>query len=135
MFLINQIIDRQKTSKFICFSLMISLNLNLTSCNFLNSANPFNSKSPIKIEAIAERKRSKPIYIAGTVIKIAPLLRNNAYQVQDNTGKIWVITTEKLPSIGQNILIKCQIQSQNLSLDNQDLDKLYLVELEQLASP
>jgi len=135
MLLINQIINKQKASKLICLSLIISLNLNLTSCNFLNSANPFNSKSPITIDSIEEQKKPKSIYISGTVIKIAPLLGNNAYQVQDNTGKIWVVTTEKLPSVGQNILIKCKIQSQNFSSTNQELDELYLVELEQLANP
>ena len=128
----NRIIDKQKISKLICLSLIISLNFNLTSCDFLNSVNPFNSKSPIRVDAIANQKKHKPIYITGTVTKIAPLLGNNAYQVQDNTGKIWVVTTEKLPSVGQNILIKCNIQSQNLSLTNQELDELYLVELERI---
>ena len=143
MLLVNQIFDRQKISKFISLLMIMSLSINLTSCNFLTASNLFNSKLPTAINAIAEKytsrrantKKHKPIYITGKVIKIAPLLGKNAYQVQDDTGKIWVITTAKLPSIGQKIFIKCNIKSQNSSSKSQDLEKIYLVELEKLVNP
>ncbi|MGK7897777.1 MAG: hypothetical protein AB4372_30210 [Xenococcus sp. (in: cyanobacteria)] len=135
----NQII-RQKINKITYCILIISLNLNLVGCDFLASVNLWNNEKPIPINAISERspsqrankKNHKSIYIKGKVIKLAPLLGNNAYQIQDDTGKIWVITTEQLPSVGQFIFIKCNIKFKNLSLGNQEIDELYLVELERL---
>ena len=121
--------------KIAYLAIIVSLNINLISCNSLTSSNLLASKATIPINAIAEQSKTETIYITGKVIKVAPLLGNNAYQVQDSTGSIWVITTANLPSVGQNILIKCQIKSQSLSLVNQELEELYLVELEQLENP
>ena len=128
----NQIIDRQKINKITYCVIIISLSINLIGCDVLTSGNLWHSKTSIPINAIAENNQNESIYIMGKVIKLAPLLGNNAYQIQDDTGNIWVVTTANLPSVGQNIFIKCNIKSQTLSLINQELDELYLVELERL---
>ena len=128
----NQIIDRQKIKKITYCILIISLNLNLVGCDFLASVNLWHSTKPIPINAVASKNKNRPIYIKGKVIKLAPLLGSNAYQIQDNTGKMWVVTTEKFPSVGQDIFIKCNIKFKTLSLGNQEIDELYLVELERL---
>ena len=130
----KQVISKQKIKKITYCILIMSLNLNLVGCDFLASVNLWNKEKPIPITAIANQKNHKPIYIKGKVIKLAPLLGNNAYQVQDDTGNIWVITTAKLPSVGQNIYSKCNIQFKTLSLENQEIDELYLVELERLEN-
>ncbi len=130
-----QIIDEQKIKTITYLAIIISLNMNLISCDSLTSSNLLDRKETIPINAIADNKNHESIYITGTVIKVAPLLGNNAYQVQDSTGTIWVITPANLPSLGQTILIKCNIKSQSVSLITQELDELYLVELEKLANP
>lgn len=131
-----QIIDGQKKINIITYwAIIVSLNINLISCNSLTSSDLLDRKETIPINAIAENKNNQPIYITGKVIKVAPLLGNNAYQVQDSTDSIWVVTTANLPAIGQSILIKCDIKSQSVSLITQELDELYLVELEQLENP
>ena len=116
-------------------AIIVSLNINLISCNSPTSSNLLESKATIPINAIADSPKTESIYIKGQVIKVVPLLGNNAYQIQDDTGKIWVITTGSLPSIGQNILIMCNIESQSLSFINQELDELYLVEIEKIENP
>ena len=123
------------SNKIVFFAIIVGLNISLISCNSLISSNLLTSKAIIPINAIAEKSKTETIYITGKVTKVAPLLGNNAYQVQDSTGTIWVITTANLPSVGQNILIKCHIKSQSLSLISQELEELYLVELEQLENP
>ena len=135
MLFINQIIDRKKNNAIIYLGIIISLNINLISCNYITPSALLDTKTTISINAITDNQSKQSIYITGKVIKVAPLLGSNAYQVQDSTGSIWVVTTANLPSVGQTILIKCQIQSQSLSLKNQELDELYLVELEKIANP
>ena len=122
-------------NKIVFLAIIVSLNTSLISCNSLISSDLLTSKAIIPINAIAEQSKTETIYVTGKVTKVAPLLGNNAYQVQDSTGTIWVITTAHLPSVGQNILIKCHIKSQSLSLISQELEELYLVELEQLENP
>ncbi len=129
-----QIIDKQKINKNIYLAIIISLNMNLISCTSLTSSDLLDRKVTIPINAIAENPNNQSIYITGKVIKVAPLLGTNAYQVQDSTSSIWVVTTANLPSVGQTILIKCHIKSQSLSSITQELDELYLVELEQLEN-
>lgn len=128
----KQVIDRRKIKTITYYMIIIFLSINLIGCDILTSVNLWHSKKPISINAIAQKNKNRIIYITGKVIKLAPLLGKNAYQIQDDTGNIWVVTTEKLPYIEQNIYIKCKIKSQSLSLGNQELDDLYLVELERL---
>ena len=132
MLLINQVIHRKSIKKFTYIFIVISLSINLAACDSLSLSNVWHGKRPIAISAIANKNKNRSIYIKGKVIKIAPLLGNNAYQVQDDTGKIWVVTTKKLPVVGQEIYLKCNIKSQSLSSPNHNLDELYLVELERL---
>lgn len=133
----QRLAHKQKLNKIIYLLIIIGLNINLIGCHALNLSNLWRDKSPISINQIAKQtEKDTTIYVTGEVIKVAPLLGNNAYQVQDNTGSIWVISTGNLPSVGQNILIKSKIRTQRLSLINQEeLDELYLVELEQLENP
>ena len=135
MLFINQIINRKNNNAIIYLGIIISLNINLISCNYITPSALLDTKATISINEIADNQSKQSIYITGKVIKVAPLLGSNAYQVQDSTGSIWVVTTANLPSVGQTILIKCRIQSQSLSLKNQELDELYLVELEKIANP
>ncbi|ELS01303.1 hypothetical protein Xen7305DRAFT_00010060 [Xenococcus sp. PCC 7305] len=141
MFLLNQKIGGPKVNKLIYFAIIIGLNFSLTSCSFPDPLNIVNSTQTIPINtislearrlAIANKKKRTTIYVTGKVIKVAPLLGKNAYQIQDDTGNIWVVTAVELPSVGQNIFIKCKIKSQNLSLISQETEELYLVEIERL---
>ena len=137
-FLQYRLCNQQQTNKITYLIIFFSISINLIGCDILNSSKLWLGKSPIPINKIAktsENNENNTIYITGEVIKVAPLLGNNAYQVQDDTGSIWVISTGNLPSVGQNIFIKSKIRTQSLSLINQELDELYLVELEQVENP
>ena len=134
-FLQRGLFGQKKRNKLTYLVIIIVLNINLIGCDLLSSSNLWFGKSPIPINSIANKTENTTIYITGEVIKVAPLLGNNAYQVRDNTGSIWVINTGNLPSVGQNILIKSKIRTQRLSLINQELNELYLVELEQVENP
>jgi hypothetical protein len=70
------------------------------------------------------------IYIQGKVVKTVPLLESNAYQIQDNTDTVWVITQGKSPSIDQNLTIKGKLKYQSIPINQQELGEFYLVEEE-----
>lgn len=88
----------------------------------------FNSyQNPLTISEIASKKDGKRVYIAGAVIRTVPLLKNGAYQLQDSTGKIWILTQEKLPLKGDKIAIKGIVRYQELPLVKEEL---YLEEID-----
>lgn len=92
-------------------------------------------RSPlIAIEEVSPKKVGKTVYLAGRVVGVAPFLDNAAYQIADDTGKIWVVTTQTLPQSNQEIKIKGKVEYQSLPFAEQELGDFYLIELEQLPA-
>jgi len=74
------------------------------------------------------------VYVQGTVRDRAPLLNQTAYQLQDETGKIWVITSHSAPESGQTVMIQAKIKSKLIVLHQQGAQELYLQEVQQFPS-
>lgn len=75
---------------------------------------------------------SAMIYLQGKVISQAPFLAAGAYQLQDATGTIWVMTNQTLPTVGNEVLLRGQLQFQSIPLGGQELGEVYIQEQEQL---
>lgn len=86
------------------------------------------------VQDISVKKTGKTINLTGKVIQVAPFIANAAYQLEDPTGKVWVVTDRNLPQLGQQINIKGKIEYQSLPFAEQELGDFYIVELEQLES-
>jgi len=108
------------SSRLILIGLFISL-LGLVACES-------------KFTPIAEAKRrstsQNAIYVEGIVRDRVPLLKRGAYQLQDKTGTIWVITQQSLPESGQALKIQAKIKSKSIVLHKQLSQKVYLQEVE-----
>ena len=89
----------------------------------------------ISIEDISSKKIGRTVYLMGKVVHLAPLLDNAAYQLEDTTGKIWVVTTQNPPEFGQQIEIKGKIEYQSLPFADRELGDFYAIELEQMPLP
>ena len=74
------------------------------------------------------------VNLQGKVINVAPFLSNGAYQLQDKTGIIWVLTEHPLPQLGAEIAIQGQVKYQPLNLGQQEMGELYILQLEQRPS-
>ncbi|BAZ43235.1 hypothetical protein NIES4102_02350 [Chondrocystis sp. NIES-4102] len=110
------------TSKLKYISLWATLMGSLISC-----------QTPlISIKQISESKIGKTVYITGKVVHLAPFIDNTAYQIEDNTAKIWVVTTQSAPKLDHTISIKGKIAYQSLPFAEQELGDFYIIELEQL---
>ncbi len=78
------------------------------------------------------RANYSTIYLKGRVENQAPFLGTGAYQVRDETGSIWVFTTQGLPNKGDEILVKGEVQYKSIPLAGQDLGEVYIEEVEQV---
>ncbi len=88
--------------------------------------------SLISIQKISAKKIGKTVLLTGQVVHLAPLIDQTAYQLEDATGKIWVVTSQTPPKINQLISIKGKINYQSLPFAKQELGDFYVVESEQL---
>ncbi len=103
----------------------ITLLLSLISCR----------SSLISVEEISQQNIDQTVHLTGKVVHVSPLIDRAAYQIEDATGKIWVVTTQNPPELGKSLSLKGKIQYQSLPFAKQELGELYLVELEQLPIP
>ncbi|HBL12989.1 MAG TPA: hypothetical protein DD379_16650 [Cyanobacteria bacterium UBA11162] len=75
---------------------------------------------------------STQVYLQGKVINQAPFLKAGAYQIQDATGKIWIVTNQTLPNVGDTILIKGKLQFKSIPISGQELGEVYVEEQKKL---
>ena len=80
----------------------VSLSLLLLTGTLLFTACP-ERQSINKILSDPERYHDKEVGIAGTVTDSYGALGTGAYEVDDGTGKIWVVTRRGIPSRGARI--------------------------------
>jgi hypothetical protein len=85
----------------------------------------------ISIDQISSSKIGKTVYLTGKVEHLAPFIDNAAYQLEDTTGKIWVITSQSPPKLSQAVTIKGKIAYESLTFAEEELGDFYIVELEQ----
>ena len=64
-----------------------------------------------RINADPGRYRNKEVGIVGTVTDSYGVLGNGAYEIDDGTGRMWVVTTRGVPSKGSRVGAKGRIHT------------------------
>ncbi|MBD2506651.1 hypothetical protein H6G91_05125 [Nostoc muscorum FACHB-395] len=114
--------------------LIILLVVGLCSCGSLTPSglNGTNFQIGSNVTPIREIKPEQDnraiVYIQGQVEKQAPLMKQWAYQINDSTGKIWVVTNQKNLAKGAQVVIKGKIRYQSIPLGGKELGEVYLEE-------
>lgn len=70
-----------------------------------------NRESISKINADPGRYRSKEVAIAGTVTDSYGVLGTGAYEIDDGTGTMWVITRRGVPARGSQVGAKGRVRT------------------------
>ncbi|HEX8493062.1 MAG TPA: hypothetical protein VF658_09495 [Pyrinomonadaceae bacterium] len=87
--------------KSIFLSLLLTMTLLLTACPQRETIS--------KINADPGRYRNKEVGVVGTVTDSYGVLGNGAYEIDDGTGKLWVVTRRGVPSRGSRVGAKGRI--------------------------
>lgn len=93
----------------------------------------WSSPPTISIREIPQKKSDRIVYLQGKVIDRVPFIDSGSYQLQDATGAVWILTNKGLPAIGEELLIKGQIEYQPIPIGRQDIGEFYVLELEKLT--
>ncbi|GAB1543402.1 hypothetical protein NUACC21_60760 [Scytonema sp. NUACC21] len=83
--------------------------------------------TPIR-EIKPPREDDVTVYIQGQVEKKVPLLKQQAYQIKDSTGKMWVITNQTGLKEGDTVAIKGKIRYKSIPLAGKEYGEVYLEE-------
>ncbi|MGB3240631.1 MAG: hypothetical protein WBB29_20250 [Geitlerinemataceae cyanobacterium] len=112
--------------------------LSVLSAGFLASCGEISSpvKIPVNVTPISKviqnPKVGSRVNVKGTVTQKAPFLDSGAYQIQDETGTIWVMRETPLPNSGDRVIIKGIVQYESVPIGQQDFGEVYLEEQKQL---
>ncbi|GAX38203.1 hypothetical protein [Nodularia sp. NIES-3585] len=75
-----------------------------------------------------ETDQEARIYVQGKVEKQVPLVNQWAYQINDSTGKIWVITNQPNLKEGQQVVIRGKVRYKSIPLADQEFGEVYIEE-------
>ncbi|WP_446362922.1 hypothetical protein [Coleofasciculus chthonoplastes] len=102
----------------------------------LGTPNGTGSAYTVDVTAIREIQSAQTspqvVYLQGQVISQAPFLNSGAYQLEDTTGKIWVVSNQELPKVGDLVVIRGQVQFQSIPISGQEMGEVYLQETEKI---
>ncbi len=118
------------------FSLLVGGLIGCTPMNYLGLAQP--SITPIgdvsPQPSTPTSSEADIVYLEGKVVDRAPFLDSGSYQLQDETGTIWVLTNSPLPQTGETVQITGKVTYQSISVGGQEVGELYILEVEKLEA-
>lgn len=94
----------------------------------------WSSPPAVSVAEISQRRGDRIISLKGRVIARVPFIDSGSYQIQDDTGTVWILTKNPLPNIGEEVTIKGQVEYQPIPIGGQDIGEFYVLELEKLAT-
>ena len=68
-----------------------------------------------------------PVAVRGTVGNLVPIVEGTVYELQDETGKVWVLTRQSPPKAGEVVVVVGQVRSKAISVPGHSQDSsIYL---------
>ncbi|MBW4489202.1 MAG: hypothetical protein KME12_15540 [Trichocoleus desertorum ATA4-8-CV12] len=81
------------------------------------------------IQALQQQQQmDRVVYIQGNVVRQVPLMQKQAYEIQDRTGSIWIVTQNQAPKSGKAVLVKGKVRYQQIPVGGQNLGEVYIEE-------
>ncbi len=110
--------------------------LTLMSCsNLFNGINGTRLRlgvSVTNINNLSPHDNQATVYLQGKVAHLVPLLKQWTYQLQDSTGKIWILTNHTGIQPGDEVLIKGKVHYKSIFTLGKDIGEVYVEEQDQL---
>ncbi len=82
--------------------------------------------STAKISDLQKQKINFTVHLQGKIGAQAPLAGLSAYELQDSTGKVWVVTKRASPPPGTDVKVTGKVRYQRILLDGKDQGSIYI---------
>jgi len=115
-------------------SVLLLLLLGLLGCSSLNVKQTdsqtiaFASETPA-IQEIQQSTRNTTVQLKGKVGRQVPLLDGTVYELQDDTGSIWVLTKDLPPESGKDVVIQGTVRYQSILLNGKEAGSVFVEQL------
>ncbi|MBE7380338.1 MAG: hypothetical protein F6J95_002870 [Leptolyngbya sp. SIO1E4] len=80
------------------------------------------------LQDLSQASVNTTIYVEGAVQQHAPLLDSWLYQITDDTGDIWIMTSETPPAVGEAVKIQGVVRYEPILIGGNDQGEYYLQE-------
>lgn len=108
----------------VCLSLV---QFGVSSIDFIFGTNVTNIR-----DINSKQGNNATVYLEGKVAHRVPLLGWQMYQLQDTSGRIWVLTDQKDLQLNDKVLIKGNVRYQSIPLARKDFGEAYVREQQQI---
>ncbi|GAX44472.1 hypothetical protein NIES4075_54910 [Tolypothrix sp. NIES-4075] len=127
------VMQQTKKIKFYYWGLTFLCLFALYSCGYsgqsgLNGVNFSIGVNVTPIRELKPRQDKATVYIQGKVNSSVPLVKQQVYQIDDSTGKIWVLTKQTGWKEGQSVVVKGKVNYQSIPLAGKEFGEIYLEE-------
>lgn len=111
-------------------SVLMAIALTTTGCGYLIHGG-FAGENQVTIEEIktSADSENKSVNVEGNVTQVIPLVNGFAFEIEDNTGTIWVMTTGEKPEVGQRISTQATVNREEIMIAEQDMSSVYLQQI------
>jgi hypothetical protein len=100
-----------------------SPNLPSTSNNVLSVLEP---GERVKANQVSQ-KRDRIVQVQGKIKAQAPLMAGKrAYEVQDETGSVWVVSDRAVPATGSQVSVQGKVKFQKIEIGGKDQSSVYI---------
>ncbi|MBE9011326.1 hypothetical protein IQ250_14025 [Pseudanabaenaceae cyanobacterium LEGE 13415] len=100
-----------------------SPNLPASSGNLITALQP---GERVKIRDVGS-KRDRLVQVEGKIKAQAPLVGGQrAYEVQDDTGSVWIVTNRSIPPAGSSVTVSGTVRLQKIDLAGQDQSTVFI---------
>jgi hypothetical protein len=79
-------------------------------------------------QVLQNREVGKTVHFQGKVTQQAPFIGSGAYQLQDETGKIWIVTSRELPNVGVERTVRGRVQYHSSVIQEREFGEVYIEE-------
>ena len=86
------------------------------------------SRSPESIDTLVAERDEERVAISGTVAQRAGILDGWLYEVQDETGSVWVLTEHSQPNVGEMVTVEGVLHYEPIVVGEIDAGDVYLEE-------
>ncbi|XWK86904.1 MAG: hypothetical protein U7127_22255 [Phormidium sp.] len=83
-------------------------------------------------EVKQESKVNSTVYLKGNVGKLIPFLEKRAYELEDDTGTITIVTNKPFPKQKQQIVIQGKVLYKSVPAGGQEFGEFYIEEEKRL---
>lgn len=85
-------------------------------------------RNPVDIATLTEEQNEDTVSVVAKVTQRAALLEGWLYELEDDTGTIWVITQRSEPQIGEQVTVEAIVRHELIAVGEIQSGELYLEE-------